>query len=479
VLQVALAILIPAVLSAQEKFLALHPENPHYFLWRGKPTVVVTSGEHYGAVLNLDFDYKIYLAELHKHGLNNTRLFSGTYREVAESFNITNNTLAPRKDKYLCPWARSDQPGAGDGGNKFDLRRWDGAYFARLKDFLTEAGRQGVIVELDLFCPMYNAGMWSVCPMNAANNINGIGNSTFQDALTLKHDDLTEVQTAVTRKIVEELRDYGNLYYEICNEPYALNRVPMEFQKRIIDAIVETEKAFPQQHLISLNVANGSRRIVDPHPAVSIFNFHYCVPPDAVDVNYGLNKLIGENETGNRGGRPNDDVLYRTEGWAFLLAGGGLYNNLDFSFTPQRPDGSLAEHRSPGGGTPALRAQLGILKRFMDGLDFVHMRPDNEVVGSVSGELLHEALSQPGQTYAIYLYPRLTQPFNRRQPLTPPGRIEARLTLGLPAGKYALTWIDTKTGETARADSLDHAAGAAELHSPPFENDIALKITAR
>jgi hypothetical protein len=32
--------------------LALHPENPHYFLFRGKPTVLITSGEHLGAVIN-------------------------------------------------------------------------------------------------------------------------------------------------------------------------------------------------------------------------------------------------------------------------------------------------------------------------------------------------------------------------------------------------------------------------------------------
>ena len=45
--------------------LALHPDNPHYFLFRGKPTVLITSGEHYGAVLNLDFDYLRYLDALH------------------------------------------------------------------------------------------------------------------------------------------------------------------------------------------------------------------------------------------------------------------------------------------------------------------------------------------------------------------------------------------------------------------------------
>src|SRR5258706_6674835 len=46
------------------KPIALHPDNPHYFLWRGKPAVLITSGEHYGAVLNLDFDFVPYLDTL-------------------------------------------------------------------------------------------------------------------------------------------------------------------------------------------------------------------------------------------------------------------------------------------------------------------------------------------------------------------------------------------------------------------------------
>src|SRR5689334_13396102 len=56
--------------------LALHPDNPHYFLFRGKPTILVTSGEHYGAVLNVDFDFARYLDRLHADGLNHTRTFA-------------------------------------------------------------------------------------------------------------------------------------------------------------------------------------------------------------------------------------------------------------------------------------------------------------------------------------------------------------------------------------------------------------------
>jgi hypothetical protein len=119
--------------------LALHPDNPHYFLFRGRPTVLVTSGEHYGAVLNRDFDYIPYLDELKARRFNLTRTFSGCYREVPGSFGITDNTLAPAPGRYLCPWARSATPGAADGGHKFDLGKWDPAYLGRLRDFVAQA----------------------------------------------------------------------------------------------------------------------------------------------------------------------------------------------------------------------------------------------------------------------------------------------------------------------------------------------------
>ena len=153
-----LSLLMAAPLArAADKPLAPHPDNPRCFLFRGKPAVLVTSGEHYGAVLNRDFDYVPYLDELRARKFNLTRTFSGVYREVPGSFGIVDNTLAPASGRYLCPWARSEAPGAGDGGNKFDLMKWDADYFARLKDFLTQAGQRGIFVELSLFCTVYSA----------------------------------------------------------------------------------------------------------------------------------------------------------------------------------------------------------------------------------------------------------------------------------------------------------------------------------
>ncbi len=39
----------------------LHPDNPRYFLYKDRPLVLITATEHYGAVINRNFDYIAYL----------------------------------------------------------------------------------------------------------------------------------------------------------------------------------------------------------------------------------------------------------------------------------------------------------------------------------------------------------------------------------------------------------------------------------
>jgi hypothetical protein len=64
--------------------------------------------------LNLDFDYAKYLDTLSADGLNLTRTFSGSYAEPQGAFNIADNTLAPKAGRFICPWARSGEPGYGN-----------------------------------------------------------------------------------------------------------------------------------------------------------------------------------------------------------------------------------------------------------------------------------------------------------------------------------------------------------------------------
>ena len=297
--------------------LTLLPRNTHYFLFRGKPTVLVTSGEHYGSVINQDFNYVRYLDELQRNHLNLTRIWVGPYREVSGSFNIADNTLAPRPDRFIAPWPRSNTPGAADGQNRFDLAQWNPAYFERLHDFIQQASLRGVVVEVNLFCPYYEAAMWQVSPLNSINNVNAAGNVTRTEVLTMKHPGLLAIEDSMVRKIVSEVNAFDNVYFEICNEPY-FGGVTLDWQHHIARTIAGVEERLPNHHLISQNIANGTKLIGNPFPEVSLFNFHYCRPPGSVALNYNLDRSIGNNETGFDG---QMDATYRIQGWDFLPRG--------------------------------------------------------------------------------------------------------------------------------------------------------------
>jgi hypothetical protein len=460
----AALLVVPAALASAQP-IALHARNPHYFVFRGKPAVLVTSAEHYGAVINLDFDYKPYLNELAAHRLNLTRTFAGPYLEVHGSFQIANNTLAPKPGRFISPWAENQ--------GKFDLTRWNPAYFARLKDFIAEAGKRGVIVELVLFCPYYRDEMWDVSPLNTKNNVNGIGNVTRNDVLALKDPALTRVQEEMTHKLAADLNRFDNLYYEICNEPY-FGGVTLEWQRHISQVIADTEAALPKKHLIAQNIANGSVKIDNPDPRVSLFNFHYSRPPDSVAMNEGFNKAIGNNETGFDGAA---DATYRIQGWDFLIAGGALYNNLDYSFAPGYESGGYAyPETQPGGGSRTLRRQLRLLREFMESFDFVRMKPAQGLARGVPDGTSVRALAETGAQYAVYVHHgRIVKGGKPRYQVDAAPR-STPLTLALAEGNYRAEWIDPKTGKVYPAGRFRHDAGERRFTSPVYTEDIALRI---
>ncbi|MEI6750487.1 MAG: hypothetical protein WCM93_15125, partial [Bacteroidota bacterium] len=268
---------------------------------------------------------------------------------------------------------------------------------------------------------------------------------------------------------------YDNLYYEVCNEPYFGDTIALiAWEKKMIDVIIDAEKGFQNKHLISQNVSNGYRLVDNPHPEISVFNFHYAKPPKTVPMNYHLNKVIGDNETGFNG---IDDATYRTEAWDFLLAGGALFNNLDYSFVPGAEDGTYTVKKGqPGGGGKTFRRQLSILSDFMRSLDYIHMKPDTSFLKILKPENCRfQALVKKNDTYAVYFnnYTADTKQTSY-QSIAAIAEIEA----DLPQNSYKVTWFDTKskTLETMQLDK--HPGGKVRLASPTFLGDIALKITA-
>ncbi|MFZ0281010.1 MAG: cellulase family glycosylhydrolase, partial [Bacteroidales bacterium] len=378
----------------------------------------------------------------------------------------TRNTLAPDTLRFICPWARSTEEGYAVGGNKFDLTKWDTDYFSRLKNFVEEAGKRDIVVELDLFSNFYDTLQWKLSPLYFANNINGIGNIKDQkEILSLRHPEILDVQEQMVRKIVDELKDFDNLYYEVCNEPYFGDTTALrEWEVHMTGVMADAEKGFVNKHLISNNVANHRKQVPVPRKAVSIYNFHYARPPVTVAMNYHLNMPLGDNETGFAGIR---DATYRMEAWNFILAGGALFNHLDYSFTTDNEDGTnVVMKGEPGGGSKTLRNQFRILMDFMQSLNYVNMKPVGTGLLRVTGQenTAFQGLMEENKVIALY--------FSRKDTTATGTTFE----MDLPAGSYNINWTDTKRAGKTESTLNEHPGGRIVITSPAYVEDIALKV---
>jgi hypothetical protein len=192
-------------------------------------------------------------------------------------------------------------------------------------------------------------------------------------------------------------------------------------------------------------------------PGVSIVNFHYAYPETAI-LNYGLDKALAYDETGFL---DQSDDAYRRQAWNFMLSGGSTFNGLDYSFTPGHEDGSEVEPNGPGGGSPTLRRQLGILHAFLDKLPLLEMRPDMRTVVHAEGVQVR-MLSKQKSIYAAYL----------------DGNGPSRITLDLPAGSYRGEWIDTESGTATPISELTVRGDPIALETPAFTAGLALRLWA-
>lgn len=476
-LRSGIALLAFAVASNAE-VIRLDPGNPHYFRFGGSTVALITSGEHYGAVLNADFDYRRYLDALSADKLNYTRLFGGAYIEVpAKSFGILRNDLAPARPRLISPWA-SD-------GVKYDLSRWNPAYFERLHDFLSQASRRGIAVELTFFSSEYDEAQWDVSPFNSKNNSNGTTAIDWKLLHTLKNGNIKDFQERYVRKLVHEVNVFDNVIFELQNEPWSdrpafvnvinpylplpgrdkfpnvrevADELSVQFQMEVKRWVTSEESSLPNKHLIAQNYANFGLPVRALDPGISVINFHYAYPEAAAE-NYGVGKVISYDETGFLG---RADDSYRRQAWNFLLSGGGAFDGLDYSFSPGHEDGNDTESNGPGGGSPAFRRQLGILSSFLNTASLSSLRLDRTTVLHAGGAV-PRVLSNPGAEYKIYL----------------DGRGPSTVTLNLPAGLYSAEWVNPETGNVERQDTIRAANAPTELRSPDFAEGIALRIEAR
>jgi hypothetical protein len=462
----------------------LHPDNPHYYLFRGRPAILITSAEHYGAVINLDFDYVRYLDVLARKGLNYTRIYAGAYLEPEHYF-IRDNTLGPRIGRHCLPWGR----GAGDGdgyplgGRKLDLDQWNGEYFDRLQDFVAQAGRRDIVVEICFFNAMY-PDTWALMPLYHANNIQGVGRCDCKDFQTLTDAALVARQEAYVRKITQAVAAYDNVILEICDEPGIHGTPPEEYTpwlSRLVEAVAGAECDLPARHLIAQQVCGelGGPGDLSADPRVQVIVGQYIWEVAGaqyggmrlLDTDYGHDKPIELNETAYYPIWYRGDLLgaSRVEAWEFIVGGGASFNQLNGLFSTFNPAAEATENE-------ALLGALANLKHFMAGFDFTRMRRDPALLANLPAGAFARGMSEPGRQYALYIHHSECQEGMRYEVV--PGVYQEQLSLRIGAGQYNAVWIDPACGAVIGEESITHSGGACALVTPPYQVDVALRIKA-
>jgi len=179
------------------------------------------------------FDYSAYVKFLKERGHNFIRLWRW------EQF----RSQAAGGSFHLCmtpqPWLRTGPGMAKDGEPKFDLSKFDQAFFDRLRERVVAAGNAGIYVAVMLFdgwalhlspAPDNVEGH----PFHAANNVNAIGIKSIVDYQVLPLDPrVRALQEAYIRKVVDAVHDLPNVLYEVANESSGGGAVDTNFAQML------------------------------------------------------------------------------------------------------------------------------------------------------------------------------------------------------------------------------------------------------
>src|SRR5262245_11749543 len=481
--------------------ISIHPKNPKYFLFRGKPLALITATEHYGSVINSRFDFERYLLEAADKKQTLTRLFL-LFRELQSQRN-SYSPLKVESPDFLTPYLRTGPGKALDGEPKFDLDQWNPVYFTRLHRFLTRAAELGIVVEVTLFSNTYGPQIWALNPLRADNNINGMKSLEWPEYNTLKDPDLFKRQAAFVRKVIQDINNYDNVYSALCNEPgggvkgFAPPSDVDAWEAAIAKVVREEMRGKPQQHLVFGSEAfsytpkfNQGTDASFKNPDFDVVNVH-----PLPDTHYGgrtyqmgnfMSKELMLSEFRDyclatyRERKPmvmdedNCASLYRDEvGWTIhrkrawtALFSGSHYDYIDFSINVGAEAGTESSRTK-------IRFWMKNLSQFFHSFDFVRARPLANWLQNRPPGTLESALGIEGEEYVVYLAD--ARELTDRSANAP---IEAKLKLPLPAGGYRVQVYSPDTGAYSPAITIQ-SNGFAEIDLPAFKEDIVIRVRSQ
>jgi len=455
--------------GAISKVLFVDPSNPRYFT-NGSGKAIYLTGSHTWANFQdigltnppQAFDYNGYLNFLKSKKHNFFRLWAWEQSKFV---------LHTKADYYFSPsiYKRSKQNGALDGGKKFNLAKFNQAYFDRMRSRIIAAGNQGIYVSIMLFdgfsvdCPKAQytnctgsnpANPWLGHPFNASNNKNGINGDPNNDKSgsethTLQIAAITALQETYVKKVIDTVNDLDNVLYEISNES---NPNSQDWQYHMIDYIKNYEATKPKQHPVGMTVEypNGSNSElfsasnhadwVSPNGDTG----NYMSDPDAATGNKVI--LIDTDHLWGEALPPSPSV------WVWKSFTRGL--NVLFMDCYKAEFCDVYNVNSPN--RLSLVANLGYTLKYSKRMDLEGTIPQSGGTNPCStGFCLYKA----GFEYLIY---------------RPSGGGDITVNLSAASGQFSYEWFSPSTGKVVGTGTT--TGGASRTLTSPSSGEIVLYV---
>ncbi len=428
--------------------LRVHPTNSRYFTDNSGKVIYLTGSHTWSNFFeeagdSNNFDYTGYLNFLIARNHNFIRSWSWV---AAYS---RNGTFRPYSNAPL-PWPRTGPGNAADSRPKFDLQRFDQAYFDRLRSRIIAARERNIFVSIMFFEGWCLAGeetsdsrqCWTWHPFRDVNNINGINGDTNGDGKGFEFfkgsapTAVKNLQKAYIKKTVDTVNDLDNVLYEIVNEA---SPESTSWQYEMITYLKTYQSTKPKQHPIGMTSRLGDPDDDDLFASAADWispgknsSDQYTTSFPAAD---GRKVMILDND--HLLSSPDRDWV-----WKGFLRG---LNPIFMESTDLLTD---TDSRKQG-----VRDAMGHTLSYAKRMNLSLSTPRESLASTAY------CLANPGQEYLVY------------QPAS------ASFTVNLTAGNYTFEWFNTVSGKITATGSAN-AGGGNYSFSPPFSGAV-LYITRK
>jgi hypothetical protein len=454
--------------------LKVHLSNPRYLTDRSGKAILL-SGFEFWDVLLLNgqpareaITWSDFLAVSQKHGTNFIRLWLW-------------NELVRFRHKPDAPWYTSKEiwlrtgPGiALDGKPKFDLTKFNQAYFDELRDRIIQAGEKGFYVSIMLFEGwslryMEAPWRWDGHPFNINNNIQGINGDPNGDSLgteihTLQIPEVTYYQEQYIKKVIDTVNDLDNVMYEISNEDHLgstdwqyhmINYIKsyekhQKFIQHLVWMSVQNEKSMPDFKYNEV-LLNSPADCISPNPAGG-----YKDDPPAADVQ----KVIISDSDHLCG-----CILDRSWVWKSFTRGLNIVNYMEL---PELVDTDPVH--------VSARNAMGHVLRYAGKINLASMNPGTDLSSTTY------YLANPGKEYLVYQpksgkssITKLINRFFTKLRIYRKSESNKSFTVNLISGTYNYEWFNPGSGTIVSTGSFA-TDGGNQSFTPPFSGDAVLYI---